>query len=137
MTYTCGSDKPSFNVYKFYFWGNNVSLNTDPVSWTRNHVKEWLMSSVKEYNLKDLDYKKFASTDGYKLCQMTMRDFCRLTEKANAEVLLNQLSLLKQSKLTKLFVPERKLSRLNAQGSTQMNLINNLVPVARPNIFIF
>ncbi|CAK8694148.1 unnamed protein product [Clavelina lepadiformis] len=76
------------------------ALPQDPVSWTRNHVKEWLMSSVKEYNLKDLDYKKFASTDGYKLCQMTMRDFCRLTEKANAEVLLNQLSLLKQSRNT-------------------------------------
>uniref|UniRef100_H2YIJ4 PNT domain-containing protein n=1 Tax=Ciona savignyi TaxID=51511 RepID=H2YIJ4_CIOSA len=73
------------------------SLPQDPSTWTRNHVKEWLVSATKEYNFQDLDLKKFVSTDGYKLCQMTMRDLCRVTSKANAEVILNKLSVLKQS----------------------------------------
>ncbi|XP_078484079.1 transcription factor protein [Ciona intestinalis] len=76
------------------------TLPQDPSTWTRNHVKEWLVNSSKEYNLQELDLKKFASTDGYKLCQMTMRDLCRITSKANAEVILNKLSLLKRSNST-------------------------------------
>lgn len=70
---------------------------TDPSTWSKAQVKEWLTGVESEYSLKDLDHQKFATTDGYKLCQMTMRDFCRLTEKANAEIILNQLSQLKQS----------------------------------------
>lgn len=61
-------------------------------------VKEWLLWAVKEYNLVDVDLKKFASTDGYKLCQMTMRDMCRLTSKGSSEILIANLTYLKQSK---------------------------------------
>nr|CAB3243422.1 Fli/ERG4 [Phallusia mammillata] len=84
----------------------NVTLNpekhkrslfpSDPTTWTRSHVKEWLLMATKEYNLKDLELKKFASTDGYKLCQMTMRDLCRVTSKDNSEIILKKLSVLKQ-----------------------------------------
>jgi len=70
----------------------------DPTCWTKFQVKEWLSWMAKEHSLKNLDYKRFANTDGNKLCQMTMRDLCRITAKTNADVILNQMATLKQSK---------------------------------------
>lgn len=69
----------------------------DPTTWNKQNVKDWLTWVAKVTKLKEFDTKKFSATDGYKLCQMTMRDLCRVTEKPNAEVILNRLSLLKRS----------------------------------------
>jgi len=73
------------------------SLPTDPTAWTKKDVKIWLNAIIKEHKLVNLDLKKFTNSDGQKLCQMTMRDLCRITCKTNAEVLLNQLSNRKQT----------------------------------------
>ncbi|XP_039248382.2 uncharacterized protein LOC120326204 [Styela clava] len=73
------------------------SMPLDPSSWSKAQVKEWLAWAIKEYNLNDVDIKKFASTDGYKLCQMTMRDMCRLTSKASSDLLIANLTYLKQN----------------------------------------
>lgn len=70
---------------------------SDPTAWTKKDVKIWLNAIIKEHKLVNLDLKKFTNSDGQKLCQMTMRDLCRITCKTNAEVLLNQLSNRKQS----------------------------------------
>lgn len=70
----------------------------DPSTWSKAQVKEWLEWAISEHNLKDVEVKKFASTDGYKLCQMTMRDMCRLTSKASADALIANLTHLKQRK---------------------------------------
>lgn len=70
----------------------------DPSTWSKAQVKEWLEWSITEHTLKDVEVKKFASTDGYKLCQMTMRDMCRLTSKASADALIANLTYLKQRK---------------------------------------
>lgn len=67
-------------------------LPTDPSSWSKAEVKAWLLSITTEFKLKNLELKKFANSDGSKLCQMTMRDLCRVTTKANSDVILNQLA---------------------------------------------
>ena len=74
-----------------------TTATTDPSGWTKADVKTWLKSVIIEYRLVDVDMKRFANTDGQKISQMTMRDFCRMTCKANADVILNQLSHRKQS----------------------------------------
>ena len=70
----------------------------DPATWTKVHVKDWLVKIANEFDVKDMELKKFSTTDGYKLCQMTMRDLGRIIEKSTAEIILTQLSILKRSK---------------------------------------
>ncbi|XP_070547421.1 transcriptional regulator Erg-like [Ptychodera flava] len=78
-----------------------VIVPADPNMWSRDHVVQWLVWAVKEYNLQDVDTNLF-TMDGKELCKMTRDDFCRLTNPYNADVLLAHLLFLRQSPLPNL-----------------------------------
>ena len=83
-------------LWHLFIW---LFYSADPSTWTKANVKEWLTWIATENQLKNFDLKKFSSADGHKLCQMTMRDLCRITEKPNAETIINHLSVLKRSNI--------------------------------------
>ncbi|XP_025114924.1 transcriptional regulator ERG-like isoform X2 [Pomacea canaliculata] len=73
-----------------------VTVPLDVESWTREHVRQWLEWTAREYQLQDVDVSKFQHVDGRRLCAMSREDLVRLVNTHNASVLLQYLAYLRR-----------------------------------------
>ncbi|KAM3921157.1 Friend leukemia integration 1 transcription factor-like isoform 2-T2 [Leptodactylus fuscus] len=74
-----------------------VIVPADPLTWTQEHVAQWLDWAVKEYGLCDVNTLLMQGVDGKELCRMTREDFLRMASSYSSELLISHLSYLRQN----------------------------------------
>lgn len=71
---------------------------SDPLCWTKEHVRQWIQWAIKEFSLKDIDADRF-DMDGKQLCKLTREGFMKLAPAYNGDILMAHLCVLRKSKL--------------------------------------
>ncbi|CAH1803138.1 unnamed protein product, partial [Owenia fusiformis] len=72
-----------------------IHMTTDPVMWSVEQVRNWLLWCTQEYNLHDLDINKFENIDGSVICKYSTSELCRLTSPYIGEILMSHLTFLR------------------------------------------
>lgn len=89
----------------------NLSHSADPRQWTEGHVREWLLWTVNEFSLKNVDFFKF-SMNGASLCALGKDRFLDLAPDFVGDILWEHLEMLQKGKTGDLRSAQRNISYL-------------------------
>lgn len=79
----------------------SLSPSADPRQWTECHVREWLLWTVNEFSLKNVDFLKFCM-NGASLCALGKDRFLDLAPDFVGDILWEHLEMLQKGKLVDL-----------------------------------
>uniref|UniRef100_A0A8B9JRW7 Protein C-ets-1 n=1 Tax=Astyanax mexicanus TaxID=7994 RepID=A0A8B9JRW7_ASTMX len=103
---TPGSKEMMSQALKATFSGftkeqQRLGIPKDPRQWTEAHVREWLMWTVNEFSLKNVDFHKFCM-NGASLCALGKDRFLDLAPDFVGDILWEHLEMMEKDD-TKLF----------------------------------
>ncbi|KAG9351733.1 hypothetical protein JZ751_022984 [Albula glossodonta] len=75
-----------------------LGIPKDPRQWTENHVGEWLMWTVNEFSLKNVDFHKFCM-NGASLCALGKERFLDLAPDFVGDILWEHLEMLQKGRV--------------------------------------
>ncbi|XP_064208622.1 protein C-ets-1-like isoform X2 [Anguilla rostrata] len=97
---TPGSKEMMSQALKATFSGftkeqQRLGIPKDPRQWTESHVAEWLMWTVNEFSLKNVDFRKFC-VNGAGLCALGKERFLDLAPDFVGDILWEHLEMLQK-----------------------------------------